>query len=60
MITPEQFDHWIDVLIKRGYPEQKAIELANAIGDEVQEDDDGKWVAYDEEDNVIARIDPIY
>jgi len=59
MMTPEQLDKRVETLIQRGFKPEEAGRIAGLIGDCLEEED-GKWVVRDENDNIIAQVDPLY
>jgi hypothetical protein len=58
MMTPEQLDQRIDILVARGYTREEALQISAAIGDDIEEEA-GQWIARDDNGNIIARIDPL-
>ena len=59
MMNDDQFNEAVAELIKRGYSKEEASRIANLIGDDIEEDENGKWVARDDNGIVIARVDPL-
>ena len=57
-MTIEGFKKRAKMLEARGYTEQEAMRLSICLGD-VIECVDGKWVIRDENNEVVARIDPL-
>ncbi len=58
MMTPELFDEAVAKLVARGYAKDNAIEIANAVGDDIEEEA-GQWIVRDDQGNIITRIDPL-
>ena len=58
MMTPEQLDQRIDILVARGYTRDEALQISAAIGDDIEEEG-GFWIARDDDGNIFARIDPL-
>ena len=59
MMTPEDMDRTVAVLVRRGLGRERAALYASLIGDTIETDDAGKWVVRDEAGAVIDRFDPI-
>ena len=59
MMTEEDFSAPINELISRGYTRDRAEQLVFALGDIIEEDNDGLWVIRDEKGFVMDRIKPL-
>ncbi len=58
MMDPEEMDLAADELVRRGYSQDLADDIASRL-DTIEVAPDGKWVIRDDDENIIAVIDPV-
>ncbi|MCC5806352.1 MAG: hypothetical protein JJU00_08485 [Opitutales bacterium] len=58
MILKEQLDKAVRTLVGRGHSPEEAEDIVMAIGDCIEESEDGKWIARDAAGVEFARVDP--
>ncbi len=58
MMEPNETHEVYLELIRRGFSPEMAVQIAASV-DIVEENAEGKWVIRDDEDKIIAIIDPI-
>ncbi len=58
MMDPDEMDLASEELVRRGYSRDLADDIASRL-DTIELSPDGKWVIRDDDNKIIATIDPV-